>query len=179
METRYALLGFLNIEPNYGYQLKKLYDRFFGKEKPILSGQIYSTLARLKRDEKVDEIAEEETSGGPDRVRYEITKKGAMDFETWLETAEQPAPNLQAVLYLKTVLALMNEGEASVYLDNQRHAHIERMRQLIRQRRDSPLAEKLLVDHAIFHIEADLRWIELTGARLTKLKEEICLRNQF
>ena len=29
-----------------------------------------------------------------------------------------------------------------------------------------------MCDHGLFHIEADLRWIELTGARLTHLKKE-------
>jgi len=48
------------------------------------------------------------------------------------------------------------------------------MRELVRQRRETGIAEMLLIDHAIFHIEADLRWIELTSSRLTKLKEEIC-----
>ena len=64
---------------------------------------------------------------------------------------------------------------SSVMVDNQRHAHIERMRELTTQRRKAPLATKLLIDHAIFHIEADLRWIDLTSSRLTKLKEELCL----
>lgn len=40
--------------------------------------------------------------------------------------------------------------------------HVERMRDLTKQRREAPLATKLLIDHAIFHIEADLRWIDLT-----------------
>ena len=31
---------------NYGYELKKKYDGCFGKDKPILAGQVYSTLAR-------------------------------------------------------------------------------------------------------------------------------------
>ncbi len=47
---------FLADQPNYGYELKKRYDMLFGLDKPILSGQIYSTLSRLKRDGKVREI---------------------------------------------------------------------------------------------------------------------------
>ena len=58
MSVQYTLLGFLAEESNYGYELKKKYDGYFGKDKPILTGQIYSTLARLKRDNKVKEIAE-------------------------------------------------------------------------------------------------------------------------
>ena len=176
MNAQYALLGILNETPSYGYELKKIYDKLFGSDKAILPGQVYSTLARLKRDKKVEEIVDEEAkSGGPERVKYAITTNGERALRSWLETPEAPSPQLQATLYMKTVLAIMESGDAAPYLDNQRHAHIERMRVLTNQRRDAPIATKLLVDHAIFHIEADLRWIDLTNSRLTKLKEELCL----
>ena len=173
MSVQYTLLGFLAEESNYGYELKKKYDGYFGKDKPILTGQIYSTLARLKRDNKVKEIADTSESGGPDRVRYEITDEGKQDLQAWLESPEAPSPQLQATMYVKAVLAILKDGDASPYLDNQRRAHIQRMRELTAQRRDSSLSDMLLIDHALYHLEADLRWIELTISRLTRLKEEI------
>lgn len=175
MNAQYALLGILNERPNYGYELKKMYDKLFGQDKAILAGQVYSTLSRLKRDKTIEEVTNNEESGGPERVKYAITTQGEQALRTWLETPEAPSPQLQATLYMKTVLAIMENGDAAPYLDNQRHAHIERMRDLTRQRREAPLASKLLIDNAIFHIEADLRWIDLTSSRLTKLKEELCL----
>jgi hypothetical protein len=33
--------------------------------------------------------------------------------------------------------------------------------------------DALLADHALFHLEADLRWIDLTGARLDALAKEV------
>jgi len=173
MSVQYTLLGFLAEESNYGYELKKKYDGYFGKDKPILTGQIYSTLARLKRDNKVKEITDISESGGPDRVRYEITDEGKQDLQAWLESPEAPSPQLQATMYIKAVLAILKDGDASPYLDNQRQAHIQRMRELTAQRRDSSLSDMLLIDHALYHLEADLRWIELTISRLTRLKEEI------
>lgn len=130
-------------------------------------------MARLKRDGKVEEIVDTGISGGPDRVRYAITKKGRHELQEWLETPEAPSPQLQATMYIKSVLAILKEGDAASYLDNQRTAHIQRMRELTVQRRDSDLSNMLLIDHALFHLEADLRWIELTISRLTKLKEEL------
>lgn len=173
MNAQYTLLGFLQTEPNYGYELKKLYDKLFGGDKPILSGQVYSTLSRLERDGKVTEVPAIEESEGPARVRYDITKKGSAALNKWLTCPEEPAPNLQATLYIKTVLALLLDGEAAEYLERQRHAHIERMRELTKQRRCSPITEVLLLDHAIYHLEADLRWIDMTSSRLTKLKTEL------
>ena len=173
MSVQYTLLGFLAEESNYGYELKKKYDGYFGKDKPILTSQIYSTLARLKRDNKVKEITDTSESGGPDRVRYEITNEGKQDLQVWLESPEAPSPQLQATMYIKAVLAILKDGDASPYLDNQRQAHIQRMRELTARRRDSSLSDMLLINHALYHLEADLRWIELTISRLTRLKEEI------
>jgi len=173
MNAQYVLLGFLTEESNYGYELKKKYDGYFGKDKPILAGQVYSTLARLKRDNKVEEIADTSESGGSDRVRYAITEQGEKDLQSWLESPEAPSPQLQATMYVKTVLAILKDGDAAPYLDNQRKAHVQRMRELTNRRRDSSLSDMLLIDYALYHLEADLRWIELTISRLMKLKEEI------
>ena len=102
-----------------------------------------------------------------------IHDEGKQDLQAWLESPEAPSPQLQATMYIKAVLAILKDGDASPYLDNQRQAHIQRMRELTAQRRDSSLSDMLLIDHALYHLEADLRWIELTISRLTRLKEEI------
>jgi hypothetical protein len=35
------------------------------------------------------------------------------------------------------------------------------------------MVDALLADHSLFHLEADLRWIDLTEARLSALAEEV------
>jgi hypothetical protein len=62
---------------------------------------------------------------------------------------------------------------ASAYLDTQRAAHIRRMQALTEIKRTGPLADTLLADHALFHLDADLRWIDLTSARLAELAEAV------
>jgi len=47
------------------------------------------------------------------------------------------------------------------------------MRDLTEQRRHANLAERLVADYALFHLEADLRWIDLAGARIDQLAKEI------
>ncbi|MFY9262601.1 MAG: PadR family transcriptional regulator [Actinomycetaceae bacterium] len=173
METQYAFLGLLTRAPNYGYELKKLYDVYFAGDKPILAGQVYATLARLARDAKVVEVADEGESGGPSRTRYALTEHGQKELLEWLATPEIPAPTLQEDLYFKTVLSLLVTGDASEYLKAQRKTHLQRMRELTARKQQAPLAEKLLIDSAIFHIEADLRWIELTSSRIELLKAEL------
>ena len=172
MSASYALLGILGKQPSYGYDLKHEYDSLYGKEKSLPFGQVYSTLSRLLRDKKVS-IEATEQSVGPERKLYAITKLGRADLETWLSTPEKLHPNTQTVLFIKVVTSILLDKEPNIYLDAQRAAHIGRMRELTKLRRNSDLAESLQADFAIFHLEADLRWIDLTTARLQLLKREI------
>ena len=40
--------------------------------------------------------------------------------------------------------------------------------------RTGPLSQALLADYGLFHLEADLRWIDLTAARLDELRRRWC-----
>jgi DNA-binding PadR family transcriptional regulator len=170
MTVPMALLGLLEREPSHGYDLKRDYDTFFGRGKPLPFGQVYATLGRLARDGKVL-MGETEHGAGPDRKRYVITEDGVSDVETWLKEPVPAEPHLQTVLFTKVVLALMSGRPAQEYLDVQRATHLQRMRELTELRRTGEPIDALLADHGLFHLEADLRWIDLTSARLDALAE--------
>jgi DNA-binding PadR family transcriptional regulator len=172
MSVPLTLLGLLERAPSHGYDLKRDYDVFFGRGKPLSFGQVYATLGRLARDGKVL-ISEVEPGEGPERKRYIITERGATEVETWLTEPVEAEPHLQTVLFAKVVLALMLGRPAEQYLDTQRGAHLQRMRELTEIRRTGGLVDALLADHGLFHLEADLRWIELTAARLEALAEAV------
>jgi DNA-binding PadR family transcriptional regulator len=167
-----TLLGLLEREPRHGYDLKRDYDAYFGRGRPLPFGQVYATLGRLARDGKVV-ISEVGPGEGPDRKRYVITELGATEVETWLTEPVEPEPHLQTVLFAKVVLALMLGRPAEEYLDTQRTAHLQRMRELTEIKRTGGLVNALLADHGLFHLEADLRWIEVTGARLDALAKAV------
>ena len=114
-----------------------------------------------------------EPGGGPERKRYAITDAGITDVQQWLATPEKPEPYLQSTLYTKVVLALLTHRDAGDILDNQRAEHLRMMRILTDRKRKGDLADQLICDHALFHLEADLRWLELTAARLDKLAEAV------
>jgi hypothetical protein len=40
-------------------------------------------------------------------------------------------------------------------------------------KRQNNLIDALLADHGLFHLEADLRWIDMTAARLPYLAEAV------
>jgi DNA-binding PadR family transcriptional regulator len=167
-----ALLGLLERQPSHGYDLKREYDTYFGRGKGLPFGQVYATLARLTRDGKAT-AAEFEPGAGPERKRYAITPAGRADVEAWLTAPVEPEPHLQTVLFVKVVLALMLGRPAEHYLDAQRAAHLQRMRELTSMRRNGEVVDALLADHALFHLEADLRWIDVTTARLSTLAEVV------
>ena len=47
------------------------------------------------------------------------------------------------------------------------------MRELTTLKRQGDLVEALLADHGLFHLEADLRWIDMTVARLPALADVV------
>jgi DNA-binding PadR family transcriptional regulator len=167
MSVPVTLLGLLERQPSHGYELKREYDAYFGRGKPLPFGQVYATLSRLVRDNKV------EPGDGPDRKRYAITESGRADVEAWLDEPVDSEPYLQTVLFAKVVLSLMLGRPATRYLDAQRAAHLQRMRELGELRRKGSVVDALLADHAMFHLEADIRWMDVTEARLASLAEVV------
>jgi DNA-binding PadR family transcriptional regulator len=172
MSVPVTLLGLLERQPSHGYDLKREYDAYFGRNKPLPFGQVYATLSRLVRDNKV-EPGEVEAGDGPDRKRYSITESGRAEVEAWLDRPVDAEPYMQSVLFTKVVLALMLGRPASHYLDAQKAAHLQRMRELGEVRRKGSVVDALLADHAMFHLEADIRWMDLTEARLSSLAEAV------
>lgn len=172
MTIGHTLLGLLERGPAHGYDLKRSYDDQFGSVKPLQYGQVYATLSRLLRNGLIETEAVE-SGGGPERKRYAITEAGVTDVITWLRTPEAPEPYLQSTLYTKVVMALLSGRSASELLDIQRAAHLRLMRELTSRKTSGDLADQLVCDHALFHLEADLRWLELTAARLDDLGKQV------
>jgi DNA-binding PadR family transcriptional regulator len=172
MSVPLTLLGLLEREPSHGYDLKRDYDAYFGRGKPLPFGQVYATLARLSRDGKVL-AGETEPGSGPDRKRYAITDLGVSEVEAWLTEPVEAEPHLQTVLFVKVTLSLMLGRNAERYLDIQRGAHLRRMRELTELKQAGSLVDALLADHGLFHLEADLRWMDMTAARLSALAKVV------
>lgn len=172
MNVPRILLGFLEEGPRHGYDLKHTYDRYFGREKPLPFGQVYSTLGRLERDGLVQEVMEE-PGKGPDRRLFAITEDGVTDLDGWLSAPEPAEPFIRSVLFGKVILALLSGRSAQRYLQLQRTEHERRMQELTKLKSEGDLQTVVLADYALFHLEADLRWIDLTEQRLSRLRKEI------
>ena len=172
MSLGQTFLGLLESQPRHGYDIKRVYDEHFGRGRSLHYGQVYATLSRLLKNGMV-EVDTVEPGEGPERKRYSITDAGVTDVADWLSRPENPEPYLQSTLYTKVVLALLTGRPAADILDTQRAEHLRLMRELTRRKMDGDLADQLVCDHALFHLEADLRWLELTTARLDQLAAEV------
>lgn len=89
MSLKHAILGFLEIRPLTGYDLKKGFDGSVQHFWPADQAQIYRTLNKLDEAGLVAvELVEQEDK--PDRKVYHITENGRSALYTWLSSTLPP-----------------------------------------------------------------------------------------
>lgn len=174
MSTRHILLGLLEAGPSHGYDLKRRHDERFPQARPLAYGQVYTTLQRLVRD-GLAEIDGTDADGGPERTLYRSTDEGARELARWTGEIAAPAPFVTNEIFTKIVVLILAGGDPVAYLRAQRAAHMERMRELtaVKTAPDAGLSTVLSADYALNHLDADLRWMNTTAARLTTLTAEV------
>lgn len=172
VSVQHTLLGFMETSPRHGYELKRSYDDLFAEMRPLRFSQIYATLARLERDGLV-ELVDGEPGGGPERKTYAITDDGVTDLEQWFGEPEPAQSPIDSTLFLKVTLALLSGRPAKRIIERQRSVHNARMRELTRAKAGASDSEAALLDYALFHLEADIRWMDHTASRLESLKRSL------
>lgn len=172
VSVQHALLGFMESTPRHGYDLKRSYDSLFSEMRPLRFGQIYATLSRLERDGLV-ELAATAPGQGPERKTYAITTEGVTDLERWYGEPEPAQSPIDSALFLKVTLALLSGRNARTIIEAQREMHADRMRELTKAKDTANEHERALLDYALFHLEADLRWIDHTAQRLGELRRAL------
>jgi DNA-binding PadR family transcriptional regulator len=174
MTVKNTLLALLYQRPMHGYELGKQLNLTVHAEWDVKPGQIASTLARLKEANLVDyEI--EETADAPDRKVYFITNEGLEELRHWYLTPEVREYRLGDTFYIKLVLSLVGGPiNPEQVLMAQRRELYQQLHEVTEMRRQTDsqtqLPRVMLLDSAIMHLEADLRWIEMCEARLPDLK---------
>lgn len=174
MSTRHILLGLLAGGPSHGYDLKRRHDERFPQARPLAYGQVYTTLQRLVRD-GLAAIDGTDSDGGPERTLYRSTGDGSHELARWAGEITPPAPFVTNEIFAKVVVSILASADPADYLRSQRTAHMERMRELtaVKTEPGADLATVLSADYALNHLDADLRWMNTTAARLTPLTAEV------
>lgn len=174
MSVKHTLLGLLYQRPMHGYELGKQLNLAVNAEWDVKPGQIASTLARLK-DARLVDYDIEATGDAPDRKVYCITAEGRDELERWCLTPEVRDYRLGDAFYIKLVLSLtgspVSPDQILLIQRRELYQQLHQVTDLIRQADPATqLPWILLLESAVMHLEADLRWIEMCEARLPDLK---------
>ncbi|WP_435199983.1 helix-turn-helix transcriptional regulator [Janibacter sp. GS2] len=176
MTTGHVLMGLLSRGPQHGYDLKRHHDELLPAARPMAFGQVYAALGRLAGKGWVTESVTEQ-AGGPERTVYELTVAGHTELDAWAAEPDGPADHVANPLATKVAVALLVGGEsaARTFLRRQRVAHLERMRELTRTRREAKgdLHRVLAADYALSHLDADVRWMEDALERVHDLEGDL------
>jgi DNA-binding PadR family transcriptional regulator len=169
-----ALLALLSQRPRHGYELRDLFEAALGGYWELNSGQIYSSLDRLARDGLVVEEGVEK-GGGPEKRLWALTDQGSEELATWFASPVQRDYRLRDELYLKLMLALVSQPtKARQIVIVQRRGLFQELHDLTARRNALDarlhLARILLIDSAIMHTEAELRWLDMVEARLDDIR---------
>ncbi len=170
---RHALLGLLARDVRHGYELKNALEQALGGSWDINFGQIYATLQRLERDGLVNAVVDAKDRRG--KKTYELTEQGRKELESWFDQPVEKSRRLRDEFFVKLVVRHMaGYSDALDMIARQRQAYLQRVRDLTRLAADAPKDPfvSLLIEGAILHLQADLRWLDLCDERLERLKDK-------
>ena len=168
-----TLLGLLEPEPTHGYELKRAYDLRFGNGQPLKFGQVYATLGRLERDGRIEVCGRRARVGArPQALRHHPRRRHRASTSGWA-SPRRPSPTCSRCCSPRWCSPSCPGGRPTGTSTPSGAAHLARMRELTARRRAGDLGQALLADYALFHLEADLRWIDLTESRLDQLRAEV------
>lgn len=178
MSVRHALLGLLAQKPRHGYELHAAFEAVVGGDAnwEVKSSQIYTTLERLHEAGWVTCTSDLGEGEEPARRVYALTPQGEQVLQEWFNTGAVPE-HQRDEFYLKLMIALASGfGDPYTILKAQRGLIYQRLHGAMTQRANldarQALAQVLLVDKVIMHLEADLRWLEFVEARLDDIKRQ-------
>ncbi len=169
---RYAFLALLARGPAHGYELRRAFERIFGRGWPAINaGQIYTTLSRLRRDGLVRdrEVAQDDR---PDKRVYELTPAGHEALAAWLDRPVAGS-RTKDELFMKLVLAgFTGVRDATALIDRQRAIYLQSLRELndlaVEERANDNPVPGLLIEGALLHAEADVKWLDLCAERMAE-----------
>ena len=170
MSVRLGLLAVLADGEAHGYQLRTDFERRTGGSWALNIGQVYTTLQRLERDGLVEPLPAQ-----GDHHDYRITDRGRIELHDWFAAPVVPEGPARDELTIKVLLAVASaDVDVSELLQRQRRASIEQLQAYTRRKAqadpDRDAVFLILLDALIFRTEAEVRWLDASEARITKLR---------
>lgn len=176
MSVRYGILGLLAQKPRHGYELRAAFEAVVGGDAnwEVKPAQIYTTLERLEESGLVACSSDLGEGEEPSRRVYEITADGTSSLEEWFHNGVTPV-HQRDEFFVKLMIGLASGKADPGRLIQTQRAHLYQELHHVTTLRDgydktSALAQILLLDKAIMHLEADLRWLDMTEMRLDEVR---------
>ncbi len=176
MSVRHAILGLLAQKPRHGYELRAAFEAVVGGDAnwDVKPAQIYTTLERLEEAGLVERSSDLGEGDEPSRRVYAVTSSGHAALTEWFTQGVTP-DHQRDEFFVKLMTALVSgEGKLDRIIQTQR-AHLFQELHAATSLRDSynprsEMAQILLLDKAVMHLEADLRWLDMAEMRLEEVK---------
>lgn len=178
MSVRYAILGLLAQKPRHGYELRAAFEAVVGGDAnwEVKPAQIYTTLERLEEAGLVERSSDLGEGDEPGRRVYAVTEPGKAALRDWFARGVTPE-HQRDEFFVKLMTALVSgEGKLDRIIQTQR-AHLFQDLHAATSLRDSynprtEMAQILLLDKAVMHLDADLRWLDIAEQRLDEVKHQ-------
>ena len=178
MSVRHAILGLLVPKSRHGYELRAAFEAVVGGDANwnVKPAQIYTTLDRLEEAGLVERESDLGEGNEPSRRIYSITSQGEDMLREWFASGVTPE-HQHDEFFVKLMVGLVSGIVDPARLVQTQRAHLYRELHNATALRDTynpqtELAQILLVDKAIMHFEADLRWLDMTETRLDAIKRQ-------
>jgi len=164
MSLKYAILGLLDQQPHYGYEIKQKFEHLMGDLWPVSYGQLYPTLRKLAENNQVT-MKTVQGKKAVEKNVYSITKEGSEYFKQWLLTKKK-----------KDQLSIKDEFTLSLFfldqLENDKikdifHAKITEIQGRLKNYTDeystygtsTPFYKKALTRKMVLHMQAEEQWL--------------------
>jgi len=175
VSVRNAILGLLAQKPRHGYELRAAFSAVVGEATwDVKPAQIYTTLERLEESGLVQTKSDLGQGREPDRRIYAITRDGRDALKDWFEDGVS-TEHQRDEFYVKLMIGLVSgEADPSRIIQTQRSRLYQELHDATTHRDEhdphAEMAQILLIDKTIMHLEADLRWLDMIEMRLEAIK---------
>jgi len=179
MSVRFGILGLLAQKPRHGYELRAAFEAVVGGDAnwEVKPAQIYTTLERLEEAGLVERSSDLGEGDEPSRRVYAVTRSGCEALAEWFANGVTPE-HQRDEFFVKLMIGLTS-GEANPrkVIRTQRSHLLQELHSATALRdsydKKSAMAQILLLDKAIMHLEADLRWLDMAEMRLDEVKRQL------
>lgn len=179
MSVKYALLALLSRADAGAYQLRKDFEAVTSQTWPLNAGQVSTTLGRLERDHLIVPVEVPADAGVA--TMWHLTDEGRQALASWLSAPVPRREPGREELAIKLAVAVAVPGvDVAAIVQGQRQATQQALHDVTRARRHASedLAAGLVLDHHVFTLEAELRWLDDVEGRLERAAASRADRSQ-